>query len=355
MSTVAPVSGLFVQRVLSPVDAVESWTVLGGDGAPVAPIERYLAYRTQIERSPNTVKAYAHDLKDWFEFLGTQDLDWREARLENVAEFVAWLRRPPELRDGTVPILPSVRHHCTEATTAKAGRSPSRSSRRKRKSHVPGSTPSPTSAPRSDDSATSSKEPAVHRCPRRNVPLMRPYDAASKLPTLASATSPPRTSNSGNNWNTPSGNYGHRTRHSDEAEPLDGRLKISASTRKTSDPLSLVLDVMTTSDQTLDNDRLRRDARIGRLTTRGMVATCKHTLSGDLSTLARMPPARASESHPDRQLPVPYRHTTKTGESNSRGLAGCSRSRLETSRYRFPMSDRRQFQVLLRSLSSMST
>ncbi|HAN84653.1 MAG TPA: integrase, partial [Micrococcus luteus] len=108
--------GLLVQRVLSPVDAVESWTVLGDDGAPVAPIERYLAYLTQIERSSNTVKAYAHDLKDWFVFLGVQGLGWREVRLENVAEFVAWLRRPPQLRDGTVPVLPSVEHHCTEST-----------------------------------------------------------------------------------------------------------------------------------------------------------------------------------------------------------------------------------------------
>ncbi len=76
----------------------------------------YLAYLTRIERSPNTVKAYAHDLKGWFVFLGGQDLDWREVRLENVAEFVAWLRRPPDLRDETVPVLPSVEHHCSEAT-----------------------------------------------------------------------------------------------------------------------------------------------------------------------------------------------------------------------------------------------
>lgn len=90
---------MHVQRVLSPVNDGESWTVLNGDGGPVAAIERYLAYLTQIERSPNTIKAYAHDLKDWFVFLGTRDLDWRGVRLENVGEFVAWLRRPPYLRD----------------------------------------------------------------------------------------------------------------------------------------------------------------------------------------------------------------------------------------------------------------
>ncbi|MGQ7788321.1 site-specific integrase [Nesterenkonia sp. K-15-9-6] len=107
---------MIVQRVVSPVNEVESWTVLDADGAPVAPIERYLAYLTRIERSPNTVKAYAHDLKDWFEFLSAEGLDWREVRLENVGEFVAWLRRPLHLRDGMIPVLPSVEHHCTEST-----------------------------------------------------------------------------------------------------------------------------------------------------------------------------------------------------------------------------------------------
>ena len=56
-----------VARVISPVSSRESWTVLGEDDAPVEPVERYLAYLSDIERSPNTVKAYAHDLKDWFD------------------------------------------------------------------------------------------------------------------------------------------------------------------------------------------------------------------------------------------------------------------------------------------------
>jgi site-specific recombinase XerD len=106
---------MLVQRVLLPVTRRESWTVLGDDG-PVQPIERYLAYLTDIERSPNTVRAYAHDLKDWFVFLAGQGLDWREVRLEDVAGFVAWLRRPPAARDGAVAVLPSVEHHCGEST-----------------------------------------------------------------------------------------------------------------------------------------------------------------------------------------------------------------------------------------------
>ena len=58
-----------VQRVLMPGSEVESWTVLGEDQVPVEPVERFLAFLTAIERSPNTIKAYAHDLKDWFVFL----------------------------------------------------------------------------------------------------------------------------------------------------------------------------------------------------------------------------------------------------------------------------------------------
>ena len=57
---------MLVARVVMPVSRRESWTVLGQDGVPVEPVERYLAYLTDVERSPNTVKAYAHDLKDWF-------------------------------------------------------------------------------------------------------------------------------------------------------------------------------------------------------------------------------------------------------------------------------------------------
>jgi site-specific recombinase XerD len=107
---------VFVQRVVPPSSRRESWTVIGPDGMPIAPVERYLAYLTDVERSPNTVKAYAHDLKDWFVFLDHRGLDWREVRLEDAGEFVAWLRLPPAGRDGRVVVLPSAPGHCGDAT-----------------------------------------------------------------------------------------------------------------------------------------------------------------------------------------------------------------------------------------------
>ena len=101
-----------VQRVLMPGSGAESWTVLDDEHRPLEPVERFLAYLSSIERSPNTVKAYAHDLKDWFTYLDRRSLDWREVGVEDVASFVGWLRLPPAGRTGQVAVLPSVAHHC---------------------------------------------------------------------------------------------------------------------------------------------------------------------------------------------------------------------------------------------------
>ena len=105
-----------VQRVLMPGTEFESWTVLGDDHMPVEPIERFLSYLASIEKSPNTIKAYAHDLKDWLTYLDRHGVDWRAARLEDVAGFVAWLRMPPQARNGLVAVLPTVEPHCSASS-----------------------------------------------------------------------------------------------------------------------------------------------------------------------------------------------------------------------------------------------
>ncbi|VBA59082.1 Tyrosine recombinase XerD [Mycobacterium attenuatum] len=107
---------LRVQRVVMPETGFESWTVLGDDQLPIQPVERFLAYLASIEKSPNTIKAYAHDLKDWFTYLAGHGRDWRSVTLEDVSGFVAWLRVPPQARDGRVAVLPTVAHHCSPAS-----------------------------------------------------------------------------------------------------------------------------------------------------------------------------------------------------------------------------------------------
>jgi integrase/recombinase XerD len=85
---------VLVQRVLMPGSGRESWTLLGDDGQVVEPAERYVAYLSAIERSPDTVRAYAISLKLWFEFLQLTATRWDEAGVDDVARFVAWLRAP---------------------------------------------------------------------------------------------------------------------------------------------------------------------------------------------------------------------------------------------------------------------
>jgi integrase/recombinase XerD len=82
------------QRVLMPTTGVESWTVVDHDFGPVEAAERYLAFLSSIERSPNTVRAYAHSLALWLEFLALRRIDWASAGVEDVSRFVSWLRAP---------------------------------------------------------------------------------------------------------------------------------------------------------------------------------------------------------------------------------------------------------------------
>jgi integrase/recombinase XerD len=49
-----------------------------------------------IERSPNTVRAYAFSLALWFEFLERIQVGWADAGVEDVSEFVRWLRAPAD-------------------------------------------------------------------------------------------------------------------------------------------------------------------------------------------------------------------------------------------------------------------
>ena len=102
--------------VVVPGSGTRSWTVLGDDDVPVVPVDRFLVYLTDIGRSPNMVKAYAHDLKNYWEFISSRSLDWREARLEDVGEFVAWLQLPAAGRSGEVAVLPSAAAEVSAST-----------------------------------------------------------------------------------------------------------------------------------------------------------------------------------------------------------------------------------------------
>lgn len=60
---------LRVRKLLAPGGGELSWTVIDDGFEPVKPVESYLAHLHAVERSPNTVRAYASSLRLYFEFL----------------------------------------------------------------------------------------------------------------------------------------------------------------------------------------------------------------------------------------------------------------------------------------------
>lgn len=81
------------------------WMVLDDDYLPIEPIQKYLHYLDSVERSPNTIQTYAHNLKLFWEFLRDSHLDWHEVNLEQRSNFIHWLRNP---NPGVLSIQPQV-------------------------------------------------------------------------------------------------------------------------------------------------------------------------------------------------------------------------------------------------------
>lgn len=85
-----------VNRTISPNDGYGKWMVLDRQDQPVEPICEYLSYLQNIGKSPNTVRAYAHHLKLFWEYLLTSaGKEWIEIGLQDLAGFVGWLRNTP--------------------------------------------------------------------------------------------------------------------------------------------------------------------------------------------------------------------------------------------------------------------
>ncbi|MEV0006459.1 tyrosine-type recombinase/integrase, partial [Micromonospora sp. NPDC050980] len=95
-----------VQRLRAPDTGVVSYTVLGSDGLPVEAVELFLAHLAAVGRSPNTVAGYAHDLRDFVEWLDQIGGDFRVLSLEELTGFFGWLARPAAAREPGVFMLP---------------------------------------------------------------------------------------------------------------------------------------------------------------------------------------------------------------------------------------------------------
>jgi integrase/recombinase XerD len=85
---------MLVQEGRLPNSTRPIWLVLDDNYQPIEPITAYLRYLDSLEKSPNTVRTYAYNLKLYWEFLHYQQLHWQEVNLEQLADFIHWLRNP---------------------------------------------------------------------------------------------------------------------------------------------------------------------------------------------------------------------------------------------------------------------
>jgi integrase/recombinase XerD len=108
-----------VQQLSQPNEP-PSYTVVDDVGLPIEPIDQYLGYLTARNSSPNTVRSYAFDLRDFWTFLDQRGQNALEVSLDDLAMWITWLRLPKALRTGVrsvVPINPSP--HLAPATISR--------------------------------------------------------------------------------------------------------------------------------------------------------------------------------------------------------------------------------------------
>ncbi|EJR30056.1 MULTISPECIES: tyrosine-type recombinase/integrase [Bacillus cereus group] len=83
-----------VQEVI--LENGKRYILVDSDGVPVIPVVKYLKYLDVTGKSSNTQKTYCYALKQYFLYLQETEKDYKHIRLEDLVEFVGWLRNPYE-------------------------------------------------------------------------------------------------------------------------------------------------------------------------------------------------------------------------------------------------------------------
>ncbi|MET4560141.1 site-specific recombinase XerD [Lysinibacillus parviboronicapiens] len=68
------------------------YILLNQEGFSVMPVMKYIKYLDKTGKSPNTQKTYCYSLKHFFTYLAETNKDYKYIRLEDLVEFVGWLR-----------------------------------------------------------------------------------------------------------------------------------------------------------------------------------------------------------------------------------------------------------------------
>ena len=65
------------------------------DGTPVEPVLQYLKFRDNGGAARNTLRLACIFLKHYFTYLEKRGLRWQAVTIDDLADFLAWLKYPP--------------------------------------------------------------------------------------------------------------------------------------------------------------------------------------------------------------------------------------------------------------------
>ena len=74
-------------------DGTMHWVLLDNDMHLIRPVCEFLEFQRKIDRADNTLRAYATDLKIYWEFLEKRSYSYEKASVSMMADFVDYLRR----------------------------------------------------------------------------------------------------------------------------------------------------------------------------------------------------------------------------------------------------------------------
>lgn len=73
--------------------AKKRYILVDQSGQPIVPVIKYLKYMDNIGSSVNTLRSYCYHLKLYFEYLSEKELAYDAISIDDLANFIGWLRR----------------------------------------------------------------------------------------------------------------------------------------------------------------------------------------------------------------------------------------------------------------------
>lgn len=85
-------------------DNEKGFILIDDDGLPVIPVLKYMKYLGVTKSNYNTQRTYCYQLKHYFTFLKENNKNYEDIKLEDLVDFIGWLRNP--YSDNVTPFTP---------------------------------------------------------------------------------------------------------------------------------------------------------------------------------------------------------------------------------------------------------